>query len=424
MERAFKLRITTDYDNKYVDDIELESFIVESKNGSLINKSSNSYTPSKGDKLYLLKGVSIPRVKLKDLNSNFGIKVTRSLDNATHAFIGNSTENKMRESVWMYSIHRDLVQQFYDLLVEEGKCDEYYLNRLKEAVSINTHDYFYLDYSSAGYFRNNPSQCFVTLRENEDFLAKLRNSSYYSIIDEDNYDLISQLASLNIEILDESELLVHINGDDATVIDGDVFDQISKMFDSSDDDNKILAMEIMANCNYTDSLLYLEMLFKEYSYYMEKNRTKNHVNFKGLLAFLGKNKSYMSTNIDDIVRSLKENNVLTVEALNVLMDKYYEEIKSHGDTEYFKVKDISLSPEVIEELDMPYNYKLIDDYVKQEELVEKPDPDFTISHNSLVGMGDLDANETETEEITENNLSEAPAEETKTNENGGSFDWF
>ena len=132
----------------------------------------------------------------------------------------------------------------------------------------------------------------------------------------------------------------------------------------------------------------------------------------------------MSTNLDDIVRSLKENNVLTVETLNVLMDKYYEEIKSRGDTTYFKVKDICLSPEIMEELDMPYNYKLIDDYVKQEELVEKPDPDFTISHNSLVEMGDLDANETETEEITENNLSEASAEETKTDENEGSFDWF
>jgi hypothetical protein len=78
----------------------------------------------------------------------------------------------------------------------------------------------------------------------------------------------------------------------------------------------------------------------------------------------------------------------------------------------------------MEELDMPYNYKLIDDHVKQEELVEKPDPDFTISHNSLVEMGDLDTNEAETEEITENNLSEAPAEEIKTDENGGGFDWF
>jgi hypothetical protein len=424
MERAFKLEITTDYDNKYVNWIELEALIIEGTSETLIDRSSSSYTPSKGDKLYLLKGVSIPRVKLKDLNSNFGIKVTRSLDNATHAFIGNSTENKMRENVWMYSMHRDLVQQFYDILVQEGKCDDCYLNRLKEAISINTHDYFYMDYSTAGCFRNHISECFSKLRENEELKEKLRNSNYYSVINEDNYDLISELEKLNIEILDESELLVHINGDDATVIDGDVFDQISKMFDSSDDDNKILAMEIMANCNYTDSLLYLEMLFKEYSYYMEKNRTKNHVNFKGLLAFLGKNKSYMSTNIDDIVRSLKENNVLTVEALNVLMDKYYEEIKSRGDTTYFKVKDICLSPEVMEELDMPYNYKLIDDYVKQEELVEKPDPDFTISHNSLVGMGDLDANETETEEITENNLSEASAEETKTDENGGGFDWF
>jgi hypothetical protein len=424
MERAFKLSITTDYENEHVDWIEMENLIIEGTSETLIDKSSNLYTPSKGDKLYLLKGVSIPRVKLKDLNSNFGIKVTRSLENATHAFIGRSTENKMRENIWMYSIHRDLVSQFYNFLVEEKVCDEYYLKRLEEAININTHDYFYMDYATAGYFRNNPSECFAKLREDEEFKQKLRNSSYCSIINEDNYDLLNELENLNIEILDESELLVHINGDDATVIDADIFDQLSKMFQSSDDDNTILAMEIMANCNYTDSLLYLEMLFKEYAYYMEKCRTKNHVNFKGLLAFLGKNKSYMSTSLDDIVLSLKENQVLTIDALNILMDKYHNEIQGNGDTTYFKVKDISLSPEVMEELDIPYNYKLIDDYVKQEELVEKPDPDFTISHNSLVGMGDLDTNETETEEITENNLSEAPAEETKTDENGRGFDWF
>lgn len=422
MERAFKINLSID--GNTVDWIEIENLIIEGKSETLIDKSSNSYTPSKGDKLYLLNGVSIPRVKLKDLNSNYGIKVTRSLENATHAFIGRSTESKMRENVWMYSIHRDLVSQFYNFLVEENICDEYYLKKLEEAINVNTHEYFYMDYTTASYFRNNPSECFVKLREDQEFKQRLRNSSYYSVIDEDNYELLNELENLNIDILNESELLVHINGDDATVIDADVYDQISKMFLSSDDDNRILAMEIMANCNYTDSLLYLEMLFKEYSYYMEKCRTKNHVNFKGLLAFLGKDKSYMNTSIDDIVRSLKENQVLTIDALNILMNKYHHEVQKHGETTYFKVKDISLSPEVMEELDMPYNYKLIDDHVKQEELVEKPDPDFTISHNSLVEMGDLDTNEAETEEITENNLSEAPAEEIKTDENGGGFDWF
>ena len=30
------------------------------------------------------------------------------------------------------------------------------------------------------------------------------------------------------------------------------------MFNSSDQDNHVMAMEIMANCNYEDSMLYLE----------------------------------------------------------------------------------------------------------------------------------------------------------------------
>jgi hypothetical protein len=49
-----------------------------------------------------------------------------------------------------------------------------------------------------------------------------------------------------------------------------------------------LAMEIMANSKYVESLIYLELLFYRYAGRISDRHTKNHVNFKSLLGYLGK----------------------------------------------------------------------------------------------------------------------------------------
>ena len=50
-----------------------------------------SYSPQKGDTFYFLPGVSIPRVKLKDLNVQYGIKAVRDIEKASHIFMGRKT---------------------------------------------------------------------------------------------------------------------------------------------------------------------------------------------------------------------------------------------------------------------------------------------------------------------------------------------
>jgi hypothetical protein len=122
-------------------------------------------------------------------------------------------------------------------------------------------------------------------------------------------------------------------------------------------------MEIMANSNYAESLLYLEILFKEYGSIMQQNNTKNHVNFKSLLSYLNKGRYDFESTINSIVQSLINKQVLTVESLKILMERYSSEIEYGGNKEFFKVKSITLSDELMQQLNTNFVHQVRRDYV-------------------------------------------------------------
>lgn len=438
MTKAFKLSISCDSNDNCVSWIECNTFIIEDDNKNILDISEKEYIPTKGDKFYFLPGVSIPRVKLKDLTKDYGIKSTRLLKDATHIFAGRSTTNKVCERLWSYRIPTSAIEMLYNHLKEQ-ELDKYYLEKLETALLYNEHDFVYIDYSVAGIFRNNQTEIFEMIRETPEILNLLKGSDYITTIDSDYVEDLLEIESLQIPILDESELLKHINGEDATTIDEDVYSQLKTMFDSSDTDNHILAMEILANSNYIDSLMYIEMLFKTHAFCMEGSRTKNHVNFKGLLAFLGKDRSNMSTSIDDIVNSLRLNNVLTIDKLKYLLNEYSDEISHGGSTEVFKIKTITVNEDILKEIDHNFKYKLIDDYVSEnsaelfdenaeyhklqheneDEILEE-----VIENNTNEDTIDpLDVNQ-DTVEIIEVNEITGPSLETNTNDDEQNFDWF
>ena len=444
MQKAFKLSLTTsdDPDDNYeIDWIEVETFIIEDKKGGILDISDNAYTPTKGDKFYFLPGVSIPRVKLKDLTTQYGIKSTRSLLDATHVFAGKSTEHKVTETKWLYHVPTEVVQRLYDYT--KDKTDGYYSEKLRIALDVNEYDNVFIDWETVNLFRNSKNPIFEEFRSEEDTLKGIRNSHYTTLINDDFVSDVLQIEELQIPILNESELLAHINGEDATTIDESMYEQLKTMLNSTDKDNHILAMEIMANSNYIDSLLFLELLFKEHSYAMEQCRTKNHVNFKGLLAFLGKDKSYMSTNIDQVMKSLYQNSVLTKDKIDYIMDKYSDEIQRNGDSDIFRVQTITLNQEYLEQLNINYKFTVVPEFVPegsenehefnmhdnlhelQHETCEDNNSEEINSNNSNESTTEsLEVNEDTTEELEINNNSGDPLETNTTENNANNFDWF
>jgi hypothetical protein len=258
--------------------------------------------------------------------------------------------------------------------------DDYYRENLTQALEFYNEEEVIVDYHSATELRNSELP-FVKRYMNGNLS---RSSSVFYTVDEDHKDLFPGILSL--ELYDESKLLKHINGDDAATIDDTMFNQICDMFKSSDQDNHILAMEIMANCNYIDSLIYIEMLFEKYEHQMSNCHTKNHVNFKSLLSFLGKKKTYMHTDIDHIVRSLINKGVFDIDKVNVIMKYYGEDIANRGGTDFFEVKSLTLSEEAAKLLNTNYVHQTFPDFIS-EGSIEVPE-----IHGDLADLNSLEDN--------------------------------
>ena len=318
----------------------------------------DNYSPSKGDKLYFLPGVSVPRIKLKNLSLQYGIKTVRDIDQATHVFASKNTKDKITSRNWYYSMQTSDLQEIYDN--SENVIDGYYREKIRNALEFYTEDIVLMTSSSASEIRNSQIDVISNLND------PLRNSNIFHCVDSDYTNLFPKITTL--DIFNESKLLKYINGDDATVIDEVIFTQISQMFESSDEDNHTIAMEIMANSDYVDSLLYIEMLFEKHSNKIYSSHTKNHVNFKSLISFLGKDRSYINTSIDDIVESLIAKDVFDLEKVDVIMKYYSQDIADCGGTTYFEVKSITLNEEAAKLLNTNYVHETFPDFIPEGEI--------------------------------------------------------
>lgn len=337
-------------------EIKVEPFyVMEDRNEDMFAAYLDEYTPTKGDKLYFLPGVNVPRIKLKDLALQHGIRTVRNIDDATHIFAAKNTKDKITSGQWCYSMD---LKDFNALMEDEDiYIDDRYRENIRQALEFNTEDKVLFHYNELNDIKHGDNQALKLYGD------KINSSRWFNTIDEEHSDLAQKMVGTTV--YDEMAILKHINGDDATIIDEAMFDQISDMFKSNDKDNHVLAMEIMANSNYTESLLFLEMLFKDFSGRISETHTKNHVNFKSLIGFLKKNKNYLHTDLDKIIKSLIDKDVLTADKLNVLMRKYSDEIGKSGDTEYFKVKTVTVSEGLLKQLNTNYVYQHVDDFTPE-----------------------------------------------------------
>ena len=362
-------------DNELI--IKVEPLYCADRDDEILNVTSNDYVPSKGDRLYFLPGVNIPRVKLKDLSLQHAIKTTRNIDDATHVFAGRNTKDKMVSGSWKYTIRTDSLRAI--LADSTLVMDDYYKENLNQALEFYTEDIVLIEYGYANMLKNASFSC---VQNNINGIS--RSSNMYYTVDEDYKELFPDIMSL--DVYNEGMLLKHINGDGAAIIDETMFLQISDMFKSSDTDNHIIAMEIMANSNYMESLLYIEMLFENYANRMHNCHTKNHVNFKSLLSFLGKSNNYMNTDVDDVIKSLITKEVLDIEKINIIMKYYGQRIADGGGNDYFEVKTITLNEETAKLLNTNYVHELVPDFIP-EEGIELPE-----IHGDLVDLNSLEDN--------------------------------
>ena len=316
------------------------------------------YSPSKGDKIYFLPSVSVPRVKFKNVCVEFGVKTIRDVEQANIIFGSKKSISDITTYTWTYKCKTEDFKAFIKLY--ESEIDDHNLEKIETALEFYDNEYVAIDYNLYDWIINKLPEIKIDSRY----------SDRLSMVKEEYVDLFNAIQGK--EILDEASVINVLNGEDATEIDKGMFDHLSDMFDSSDNDNHVLAMEIMANSKYVESLIYLELLFYRYANKISDRHTKNHVNFKSLVSYLGKDKNYLGTDIDDIVNSLRDKDQLTPDKLDILLSYTSNDIQQRGDTKYFTVKTISVTPEILAQLNTNYTYGLQEDFTPIiEEVVEE-----------------------------------------------------
>jgi hypothetical protein len=397
---------------------------------------SKGYAPTQGDTIYLMPGVNIPRAKLKDLALNNGIKIVRDASNANIVITGKATPGRVLHGNWYYTGPIKKIEKYITHL---DSIDEYYKDNLRTALLSSESDIVYFNYGTKldivnciGYGVN-------------------MNSSHYYYIHDEWKQLIDDCQ--NKVIYDESELLAMINGDDAVSITNEVYTQLREMFKSSDQDNHIMAMEIMANSNYVESGLYLLMLLEEYGYKISDCHTKNHVNFKSMVSYFGlRVRDVDSLDPDDVSEKLTSLGLLTTEWLNILLESRLSWFVSNiSRSTTFNVASIVPTPKVAVVIESEYRAEIAFDDKKepildfaigleevQEDDLSTPlleEPIFTEEEDEVIGeiIAELDEKElahdlygvdNENIEVTlETELLTTNPQTTQTNESTD-IDWF
>jgi len=379
---------------------------------------SKGYVPKQGDMIYLLPGVNIPRVKLKDLALNLGIRVVRDPEKANVIFSGKSSMGMMTGSNWYYVADAEVILDNVRAICK----DQFYIDRLETA----------LDASGA-------TKICANWSDMRNCLARAHNTEYDSgyiyAVEEDHADTYNAMQGK--PIYNESELITNINGDDSTIIDEDVYQQLKNMFESSDNDNHVLAMEIMANSHYEKSVLYLQMLLSNYSYQISNSHTKNHVNFKSMLSYFDWAPRNLGTrSAEQIIKIIDEKGLLTVDMIKRLFAEYTTSI--YGNINYsniFEVKEFTIKQEYLDKLNLS-SLNLINP--EPEENLEVTDPVDEIVTDELIeaALTNINRNELKSELIAieeELNISESELNKTEEESNnnqieetngGNDLDWF
>lgn len=254
----------------------------------------NPWKPNGNDVVYFYKGCNVPRFKVRDK-----FKVTIKPEKATANFIGTipKDDNKLaisfNRTMSVDNVRKHVIdfvmnnmRQFvylqdkvniYDSMLKHINIDHVLL---QERVWNNAYYDNYLGESLASYISTKDS-CVTDLDNTWNFGRKKADQDCNTLI-QPKKNLIDLANAGNL--YSENDMLVLLNEDQMT-IDNEKFEELSSYFETKQDDDVTLAMEIMSNSDFTSSALYLLILLSNYKEKMKKNAGVKHVNFKSLLNY-------------------------------------------------------------------------------------------------------------------------------------------
>ena len=305
-----------------------------------------SYKLSSADKIYFMPGCVVPRFKVKQYCESTGLSVSKTIDNANIIIKGDGSESEIVDDDSLY--YRLPTKKFASFIKKNFDFTEHPF--VKALFDLLADPDLYPFVSLSGWSTSN------TLKDCEEWDHVLSdvdimssNHRVWKSTERSLNDLDKIIAS-GKTILHEDVVLQIIG--ETTIMDKEMYDELNKMFDSHDVNNHVLAMEVMANCNFEKSALYLLSLFKKNRNSISSRTERNHVNFKSLCKFFGvKPGEYLS--LDSVIEIAKNKNLITKEEIPTLMYLAKEELEEdlRQQTDHFNIGEISINSDLSEAIE-------------------------------------------------------------------------
>lgn len=272
------------------------SIIKGFKNDELSNAlSDHAWIPNSNEVVYFYKGCNVPRFKVRDK-----FKVTIKPENATSSFIGSIPKESKLGTAICRTMNVDTIKEpVIEFVMDNMRQFVYLQNKVAVYESMLNHiniDHVLLTDVVWGnaYHDNYLGESLghtVSAKAGLDVVHDLFNSWNFSRrkADKDSNILIQpskeliDLASTG-NLYSENDMLSVLNEDQMT-IDYDKYVELCSYFETGQQDDTILAMEIMSNSDFKSSALYILLLLSNYKIKMKNSPGIKHVNFKGLLNY-------------------------------------------------------------------------------------------------------------------------------------------
>jgi|TARA_R110000765_G_scaffold423491_1_gene532464 hypothetical protein len=300
-------------------------------NGDLLNDpiytgtKKNKIDFNKVETIYRTPKLSLPREKLNVINNKYNTKTIRDINKADCIITSGLYIQSLIDTTWSnLVIGTELLEMLYKY---KGKHGFNTVQLENEFIANITDGHYYTFQTPSTYYwdvKGTDTQNFVNRIEN------LGNSrGYHSYITPHN-KLMHDTLYNNRDIVILDKYVNSIATEDSLTIDTKVYNQLKAMFSSSDKENIVLGMEIIANCNVEESKGFIALLFFNHSQSFRDAKSWNHVNFKTIRSkFEVYELTYARHSIspyDGFIKKLIEDKGLTKFVMESMLDTVYEKV--------------------------------------------------------------------------------------------------
>jgi hypothetical protein len=303
-----------------------KSYYPNEKELALLNIITSDKTIDLQDKkIYRYPNLELPRQKVDLLKTKFNVKIIRDAELADIHIVSEKLIINLLTLDWTESITYAQMFEVFNMLKQNDQLTESGLDKCKEFLSIVEKEAYICIKVVKDYRYTSPVA--------DDIATKVSEYDYDGnrdmVIRDGNVALYDQLRNTTALIVKDVEINKIIS-EDLAVIDEDQFDQVSKMIQSKDKDNRTLVLEMLSNCNIEKSFDIVSYLFFWYYDYFKDCNNWNNINIKTLRKrlekFSGSKNGSNQWPYDKYIKLLEVENKLTDFIVKKTIQKMYDSV--------------------------------------------------------------------------------------------------